>query len=129
MCAVRVLVVEDESAVSRLITTALRIEGFEVTTAVNGEDALRQIEHEGGYSVIVLDLLMPVMDGRTFYRKLRALGSELPVLFLSANGATVAQKELDAQDAMPKPFDPFVLVERVRRLAAGFEAPAAAQPS
>jgi CheY-like chemotaxis protein len=65
----------------------------------------------------VLDLQMPVMDGRSFYTALRQLPSDVPVLLLSAYGSRAAQRELGADDALDKPFDPVILIERLRRLA------------
>jgi DNA-binding response OmpR family regulator len=111
----RVLVVDDDASVTRLVSLFLRDEGFEVLTAGNGEEALREIEQTEP-DVIVLDLQMPVMDGETFYRELRARGAEIPVLVLSAYGARAASRRLGAQDSLDKPFDPDTLVTRVERL-------------
>ncbi|MND05640.1 DNA-binding transcriptional regulator QseB [compost metagenome] len=59
---------------------------------------------------------MPRMDGRAFFREIRARGNQTPVLILSAYGATAARDELRAEAALRKPFDPDALVEEVRKL-------------
>ncbi len=66
--------------------------------------------------VIILDLEMPVMNGRAFYRALRAEGHQVPVLILSAYGAQAARTELGAEAAVDKPFEPEELVERASAL-------------
>ncbi len=62
---------------------------------------------------------MPVMDGRAFYRELRDIGDDTPVVLLSANGAREAQRELGAAGAIEKPFELVALGDEVRRLADG----------
>jgi DNA-binding response OmpR family regulator len=76
-----------------------------------------QSAHDRPFDAIILDLQMPVMDGPSMYRELRALPCATPVLLLSAYGAKNAQLELGAEAAMDKPFDPFTLADRVRALA------------
>ena len=72
-----ILVVEDEPALRRMLAFTLRDVGFDVRTAWNGVDALEQVAGKTP-DAIVLDLEMPVMDGRTFYRQLRGRGSIRP---------------------------------------------------
>lgn len=110
-----VLVVDDDAALVRLLTLTLRQDGFEVSTAFDGAEALTQVAVRKP-DAIVLDLEMPVMDGRTFYRELRARGIETPVLILSAMGARTARRELNAEAYMEKPFDPYELVSTVGAL-------------
>jgi len=95
----------------------LASEGWTARTAADGHMALNEVR-ERAFDAIVLDLQMPVMDGRSFYRSLRDLPSDIPVLLLSAYGSRSAQQELGANDALDKPFDPYVLVERLRKLVA-----------
>jgi DNA-binding response OmpR family regulator len=114
--AVNVLVVDDEPAIRNLVAIALRSEGIDVSTAGNGELALYELER-GDFDAIVLDLEMPIMDGWTFYRALRARNRYTPVLILSAYGSASARAELGADDALTKPFDPSELVEHVQKLA------------
>jgi DNA-binding response OmpR family regulator len=98
-----------------MVRLALRTHGFEVRVASHGEEALGLVK-ECEPDLIVLDLQMPVMDGRTFYRALRALGVQTPVVILSAFGARDAQAELHADAALNKPFEPDQLVELLRSL-------------
>ncbi len=111
----QILVVDDDPVVRRLVAVTLSDEGHEVRTASNGAEAL-EIVDGGCPEVIVLDLEMPEVDGRTCYRELRTRGCEAPVLVLSAYGAHRARKELGAEAALDKPFDPFELVRRLERL-------------
>ena len=111
-----VLVVDDDAEIAVLLQAVLEDEGFHVTLARNGEVALSRVR-EMRFNVIVLDLSMPVMDGRTFYRELRALPDPTPVLLLSAHDPVSAQSELGADDALAKPFDMDELTHHVHRLA------------
>ena len=108
----RVLIVDDDRNLSLLVATTLRMGGLEVTTATDGVGAFEMLDRED-IDAIVLDLRMPGMDGRTFYRELRARGHQAPVLIASAFGARAAQLELGAQGALEKPFDPERLLDVV----------------
>lgn len=110
-----VLVVDDDAALTRLLRLVLRDGGFEVRTAMNGREALEEVTADEP-DVIILDLQMPVMDGHTFIRELHARGLHPRVLVLSATGARRAQRELHADAAMDKPFEPEDLVETVAQL-------------
>jgi CheY-like chemotaxis protein len=111
----RVLVVDDDVNLARLLRAILRTSGFEVVTSSDSTAALDMVS-EQQFNVIILDLRMPVMDGRTFYRELRGRGHNTPVVISSAYGARAAQAELGAQAAIEKPFDPDKLVQTVSRL-------------
>jgi two-component system response regulator PrrA len=111
-----VLIIDDDTALVRMLRLTLRDGGFDVASASNGREALESVsEHEP--DVIVLDLQMPVMDGRTFFHELRSRGFDVPVLILSANDGRRAQRELNAEGYLDKPFSPDVLVREVARLA------------
>jgi DNA-binding response OmpR family regulator len=110
-----ILAVDDDPALVRMLSLALRHCGFRVSSACNGADAIGQIAATPP-DLIILDLAMPVMDGRTFYRALRNEGHETPVLVLSAYEARRAQIELGADAYLGKPFHPDDLVDLVRRL-------------
>ena len=110
-----VLVIEDEPALRRMLSFTLRDSGFEVTTAWNGLDGLEQVDARQP-DVIVLDLEMPVMDGRTFFHRLRERGIDVPVLILSAYEARKAQRELRAEASVQKPFDPDKLAQKLHAL-------------
>src|SRR5215213_4113801 len=98
-----------------MIRLALLSEGLEVDTASDGVLGLEATERTT-YDLIVLDLQIPNMDGRAFYREFRSRGGTTPVVLLSAYGAQDARHELGAQAAVAKPFDPAVLVRMVRTL-------------
>ena len=114
----RVLVVDDDRNLSRLVKTILHTAEFEVLTAFDGLDALHVVEEER-LDAIVLDLRMPNLDGRGFFRELRARDNGTPVLVASAYGARSAQAELGAEAAIEKPFDPDALIRAVSDLVQG----------
>jgi DNA-binding response OmpR family regulator len=86
-------------------------------TARDGVDALEELGR-AEYDVVILDLQMPGMDGRVFFREMLARGHRPQVVILSAYGAEEAQRELKVAAAVPKPFDPDELIETVRKIAA-----------
>jgi DNA-binding response OmpR family regulator len=115
LTSTRVLVVDDDRALVRAVRLCLATEGFSVETAINGEEGLEMLRSMS-FDAIVLDLQMPVMDGRTFYRAIRDRGFITPVVLLSAHGAQEARSELAAEAAINKPFDPDDLIAAVKRL-------------
>lgn len=112
-----VLVVDDDPFITRMVRLTLRGDGFDVVTA---QDGLRALEEVGEHlpDAIVLDLEMPVMDGRTFMRVLRERGITVPVIIVTAAQTRAARHELGAQAYLAKPFDPDDLVSSVRELIA-----------
>jgi len=98
-----------------MVRLALVSDGFEVETAGDGIEGLDCMQQRM-FDVVVVDLQMPRMDGRTFHRELRARGYRTPVVILSAYGAEAAGEELGAEAAVSKPFDPDALTAAVRRL-------------
>lgn len=114
----KVLVVEDDDETSDFVARALVREGFEATVARDRKSA----EHElslGRFDVIVLDVMLPDGSGLEFCRKLRALPSSIPLLFLSARGTVGARVEglsAGGDDYLPKPFAVSELVARIRAL-------------
>jgi CheY-like chemotaxis protein len=111
----QVLVVEDDSSVARLLVIVLGAEGYDVISAEDGLDALSKVRTRTP-DVIVLDLSMPRMDGRTFVRTARAMGLESRFIILSAFGAARACAELHCDAAVEKPFDPEELARTVGEL-------------
>ena len=109
-----VLVVDDDAPLRRMLSLTLRDGGFSVRSATNGRTALEDIDAEQLPDAIVLDLEMPVMDGRAFFHEIRERGVRTPVIVVSAYGARGAQRELGAEGYLDKPFNPDDLVERVR---------------
>lgn len=114
---ISVLIIDDDEALLRMLRLSLLSAGVRVDTAANGEIGLDRLEHSQ-YDVILLDLQMPRMDGRTFYREMRNRGYDTQVVIVSAYGAEEAKRELKAAAAIPKPLDPDLLVETVQRIAA-----------
>lgn len=110
-----VMIVDDDAATARMISLALREDGYVVSSACDGQDALGKLEPEVP-DVIILDLEMPRMDGRSFYRELRARGLATPVVIVSAFDARSSQRELGADTYLAKPFDPDELLMKVRAL-------------
>jgi CheY-like chemotaxis protein len=110
-----VLVVDDDPAVVRLLKLTLRSSGFDVIGASNGEEALEQVERHRP-EAIVLDVEMPVMNGREFYERLRQRRIDVPVVILSAYNPRRVQRELGAQGYVCKPFEPDDLVDAVSRV-------------
>ena len=107
-----VLVVDDDRPVARMVAATLGLEGYSVMVAHDGKEALERVDAESP-DVICLDLQMPVMDGREFFRELRRRGVLTPVVVLSAYGAESAQLELGADGFVDKPFDPDRLVSAI----------------
>jgi DNA-binding response OmpR family regulator len=124
----RILVLDDDPSLLRAIRLTLVLEGLEVETAVDGVLGLELLANND-FSLVVLDLQMPRMNGSTFFRELRSLGYEMPVLILSAYGAEVARQELGANGAIAKPFDPEDLVAAIRRLIGEASSTTGARPS
>jgi CheY-like chemotaxis protein len=111
-----VLVVDDDTSLLRLFRAILRSADYEVMTAGNGSEAL-EVARRQHLDVIVMDLRMPVLDGPGLFRQLRASGDNTPVLITSAFGAYDAQRQLGAEGAIEKPFDPDEFLLAVERLA------------
>jgi two-component system OmpR family response regulator len=114
----RVLVVDDESYITDLVATALRYEGFEVASAANGREALSLVESFRP-ELIVLDVMLPDLDGFDVQRKLLERGGRVPVLFLTARDATedkVRGLTIGGDDYVTKPFSLEELVARIRAI-------------
>lgn len=115
---VRVLVVDDEPNLAELLTAALRYEGWDVSTALDGRTALRTAQ-EVDPDVVVLDVMLPDLDGLTVLRRLRARRADVPVLFLTARDAVedrVAGLTAGGDDYVTKPFSLEEVVARIRAL-------------
>ncbi|MGG1532501.1 response regulator transcription factor [Brevibacillus agri] len=113
-----ILAVEDEQALLQTIAGVLSDEGYQVDTADRGDDGLLLVQR-GIYDLLVLDIMMPGMDGLTLVKTLRAKGMMTPVLFLTAKDSVKARVEgLDAgaDDYLVKPFAAEELTARVRAL-------------
>ncbi len=116
----RILLVEDERMLAEILSDTLGDREFDVTLAYDGAQAL-ELSRDAIYDVIVTDVMMPVMDGFTLTKKLRAKGVTTPVLFLTARCATedvVKGFELGGNDYLKKPFAIDELIVRIKALAA-----------
>jgi DNA-binding response OmpR family regulator len=110
-----ILVVDDEVSIIRFVSARLRKEGYEIITASNGEEALLRAEEENP-TLVLLDIMMPKMDGFEVCRRLREW-SEVPIIMLSAKGEEsdkVKCLDLGADDYVTKPFGGEELLARVR---------------
>jgi CheY-like chemotaxis protein len=117
----RVLVVDDDDVIRQLICVNLELEGFQVSTAVDGQDALDQVKQTRPH-VVTLDIMMPRLDGWEVATRLRAdpETSGIRVILLSARAqdADLRRGDRIGVDAyLTKPFDPDELIDTVRRLA------------
>jgi two-component system, OmpR family, response regulator MprA len=117
---VRILVVDDERAVRESLQRALELEGYEIELAADGREALARLENgEPQPDAVILDVLMPVIDGLEVCRRLRRGGNRVPVLMLTARDEIenrVAGLDGGADDYVPKPFALEELVARIRAL-------------
>jgi DNA-binding response OmpR family regulator len=112
----RVLVVDDEPMVRDVLSRYLTRDGFEVETAADGEAALAAFEAERP-DLILLDLMLPRVDGFEVFRRLREGGAASPVIMLTARGEVtdrIVGLEIGADDYVSKPFSPKEVVARVR---------------
>lgn len=114
----RVLVVEDEPLMAGFISRGLTANGFTVSIAADGEQALMQAKNEN-YEIVLLDLGLPIKDGLTVCRELRRKSFDSPILMLTARDAAhdvVNGLDSGADDYLPKPFEFELLLVRIRAL-------------
>src|SRR5512144_2139357 len=114
----RILVIEDNVETAEAFAIIFEARGFDVTLASNGADALMLLEHDHAYCAILLDLMLPVMDGRAFRRAQRAdqILATIPVIVVSGDPhvAEVA-RHLEADNFLRKPIDPLEVANVVQR--------------
>ena len=116
--AARVLVVDDEPSITDAVATALGYEGFEVATAPNGRDALARVE-DFRPDLVVLDIMLPDLDGIAITKRLRRDGIEVPVLFLTARDDAADKVEgltVGGDDYVTKPFTLAEVIARVHAI-------------
>lgn len=113
-----ILVVEDDKHTRKLLTTILTNAGYNAISAENGEQALEMLDHNH-VDLMIIDVMMPVMDGYTLTQTLREAESQLPMLMLSAKGSVDDKKQgflVGIDDYMTKPFDFEELLLRIKAL-------------
>src|SRR6202171_1634766 len=113
----RLLIVDDDTELCSLLKEFLEREGYSVQCVHEGREGLEQAQ-QGGYDLIIQDVMLPGLDGFEILKRLRA-GSKVPVLMLTARGEDVDRilgLELGADDYLPKPFNPRELVARIRAI-------------
>jgi two-component system OmpR family response regulator len=114
----RILVVDDEPSIFDSVATVLRYEGFEVDVAPSGREALAKAQ-QGSFDLLVLDVMLPDLDGLEVTRRLRADGVHVPVLFLTARADVedrVAGLTIGGDDYVTKPFSLVEVVARVKAI-------------
>lgn len=114
----QILAIDDDETIRNLVVLALREEGFDVATAANGRAALEWLDKGGKPALILLDMRMPVMNGWEFATQYRARpGEHAPIVtFTAAVDAGDRAKEINADYALPKPFDLEELIDAVKRM-------------
>ncbi|OBZ14387.1 DNA-binding response regulator [Bacillus sp. FJAT-27264] len=113
-----ILVADDDANIRELVCLFLRNDGFETAEAADGKEAL-SVYASMPIDLVVLDIMMPIMDGWALCKELRRANPDLPLLMLTARGETwekVKGFELGTDDYLTKPFDPLELTVRVRSL-------------
>ncbi len=118
MDKIRILIADDESRMRKLVSDFLIKEGYEVTEAADGNEALDRFYEDKGISLIILDVMMPGVDGFEVCREIRSQ-SQVPIIMLTAKGDERDELQgfnLGVDEYISKPFSPKILVARVNAL-------------
>ena len=114
----KILIADDEVRITALVSDFLRSAGYETVTAADGAEALRLFSEQGDFALVLLDIMMPEMDGWEVCREIRKT-SRVPIVMLTARAEEFDQLmgfESGADEYVTKPFSPAVLVKRVQAL-------------
>lgn len=114
----RILLIEDDNKMSRIVSTALIAEQFTVDTALDGREGL-EMALSNSYDLIIIDIMLPSLSGTEILKRLRASNKDVPVLVLTARDAVpdkVAHFEAGADDYLTKPYNFAELIVRVKAL-------------
>lgn len=114
----RILLAEDERSLSRAVAALLEKNHYSVDTVYDGEEALTYLE-TGNYDALILDIMMPKLDGLDVLRRLRQQGSSIPILILTAKSEVedkVTGLDMGANDYLTKPFSTAELMARIRAM-------------
>jgi len=115
-----VLIVDDDEDIRELLVSVLSDDGYETRSAGNGRVALDVLERGWRADVVVLDLMMPVMDGWTFADRIHERNMRIPIVVLSAaNDLRAHASRIGAADIVSKPFDLDALLPAIARVAGG----------
>lgn len=115
----KILLAEDDPNLGKILKTYLEAKGFEVDLFTNGEDALLGFHKENNYSLLVLDVMMPVMDGFTLSTNIRKSNKTIPIIFLTAKSLEEDKLkgfELGGDDYITKPFNMEILLARMNAI-------------
>ncbi|MGI6344675.1 MAG: response regulator [Bacillota bacterium] len=121
----KVLIVDDQSSIRRLLTEYFQTVGWQTLAAANGQEAVLKLQESP--DVILLDMKMPVMDGLETLRHVRSMGKQIPVIMMTAYGELGLlhqAKTLGADDTVQKPFDLHALGDKVAELCMAQSLPA-----
>jgi CheY-like chemotaxis protein len=112
----KVLVIEDDSDIRNSLRDILQLEEMDVVLATNGQEGLDQLSVHPDVRIVLLDMMMPIMDGSEFLRRIRSddKWADIPVIAVSAGGLRASS--IDAQAFMAKPFDLGALLDTIHRL-------------
>ncbi len=114
----KILIIEDEESILMALKDNLKLEGYDVTGAMDGESGLSKVI-ENNYDLIILDIMLPKMDGFDVCKRIRQEGISSPILMLTAKSQEIDKVlglELGADDYVTKPFSPRELLARVKAL-------------
>ena len=115
----KILVADDEASIRRILETRLKMIGYDIVTAADGEEALQLFEeNQNKISLILLDVMMPKLDGWSVLRQIRQI-SQVPIIMLTARGEEQDELfgfELGVDEYISKPFSPKILVARVEAI-------------
>jgi DNA-binding response OmpR family regulator len=120
----RILIVEDDSDIAEMLGLHLREERYEIVHCARGDDGLRRLEQEA-WDILILDLMLPGVDGLEICRRARAMPGYTPIIIISARSSEthrIVGLELGADDYLAKPFSVLELIARVKALLRRVEA-------
>ena len=116
---IKVLLAEDDANLGKILKTYLQAKGFEVDLFINGEEALLGFHKNTGYQILVLDVMMPVMDGFTLAENIRKSDAAIPIIFLTAKSLEEDKLKgfaMGGDDYITKPFNMELLLARINAI-------------